>query len=256
MLIDTHCHLDAPAFDADREQVIDRARESEVNTIVTIGAGYGANSAQSAIQLADRYDFIYATVGIHPHEAGKEIDFYKIAELAAHKKVVAIGETGLDFFKEWAPVDMQIECFCRQVELAKSLNKPLIIHSREASQECLRILTENKASLVGGVFHCYEGDFAFSKQLRKLNFKVSFGGILTFKKANRAQEAAAKIDLSDILLETDSPYLAPVPNRGKRCEPSYIVHTARALADLRQIDFEQVCEVTTQNALSFFKIGA
>lgn len=252
MLTDSHTHLHAAEFDEDREACIERCRGAEVTRIVTIGAGQGAASARQAIALAEQYPEVWATVGIHPHDAEHEFDETEFLELARHPKVVAVGETGLDFFKEWAPRERQREAFTLQVQLAKKVGKPLVIHSRDAGQECLATLRSLDASGVGGVFHCYSEDEHFAAALEELGFYVSFPGLLTFKKNEAVREVCAKIPLERILVETDAPYLAPVPYRGKRCEPSFVIETARCLATIKGLSLEEVADVTTNNALRLF----
>lgn len=252
-LFDTHVHLDAEAFDDDREAVIDRARAAGVTRFVTIGAGYGADSAGRAVALAEKYDCIWATVGIHPHDAASPVDVDKLQSLAQHPRVVAIGETGFDFFKEFAPRADQERWFRIHVQLSRDLRKPLVIHSRDSGEETLRVLKEEKAE--SGVFHCYPEDARFAARLRDMNFLISVPGIITFKKSEALRATLREIPLSQIMLETDAPYLAPEPYRGKRCESSFMVETARAIATLKGISIEEVAHSTTQTALRFFSIG-
>ncbi|RMG43898.1 MAG: TatD family deoxyribonuclease [Candidatus Dadabacteria bacterium] len=254
-LFDTHTHLDAPEFDADREKVIERALAAGVTRLLNVGASRNLDSARDSIKLAEKYDFIYASVGVHPHDAGAELDFNTLQELATHPRVVAIGETGLDFYRDWSPRNSQYEWFKKQIKLALEVNKPLIIHSRETAKECFELLVDLGADAVGGVFHCYPADSSFAAKLREINFMVSFPGILTFKNAKDLQKAAEEIPLSQIMLETDAPYLAPVPYRGKRCESAFVVETAKKLAELKGIPLEDVARITTENALCFFKIN-
>jgi len=253
-LIDTHAHLDAKDFDSDREEMISRAVKAGVKRIITIGAGYGIESASRAVALAEKHDFIWATVGIHPQDAMHHERIGDVATLATHERVVAIGETGLDFFRDYAPHDIQEKCFRDQVEIARSVAKPLVIHSRSAGEECLSILKDSNAKDVGGVFHCFEGNAEYAKRLLDINFKVSFPGIVTFKNAKNVHETVRHVPLEQMFLETDAPYLAPVPYRGKRCESAYIIETARAIAELKGLDVSEVVETTTRNAVEFFKL--
>ena len=254
-LIDSHAHLDGEDFAEDIEQVIERARESGVNIIINIGATDGFLGAERSIKLAERFDSVYCTVGIHPHDAKEPSDKARILQLAAHPKVRAIGETGLDFFKEWSPKEDQYRWFRLQIEIAHELSQPLIIHSRDAGEECYEVLTEMEAEKVGGVFHCYAEDAQFAEKLKAMNFLVSFPGILTFPKSVDVQEAAKEIPLSQIMVETDAPYLAPVPFRGKRCESAHVKHTAEKLAEVKEISLEEVAKQTTENAKKFYRLG-
>jgi TatD DNase family protein len=254
MITDSHTHLDADAFDEDREACIERALAAGVTRMITVGAGRGIESARRAIALAERYPFVWATAGIHPHDAGSEIDFIELEALARHPKVVAVGETGLDFFRDWSPVEKQYLYFEKQIEIALAVGKPLVIHSRQAGEECLRILTAKGAGAVGGVFHCYAENAEFAARLSTIGFLVSFPGFITFKKQNEAREICAAIPLEQIMVETDAPYMAPEPHRGKRCESSFVVETARQLATVKGLSLEEVAKQTTENALRLFSI--
>ncbi len=254
-ITDSHTHLDSTEFDADRDAVIARAHAAGVTRIVTIGAGFGAASTRNAIALAEKYPFIWASAGVHPHDAKIASDEIPLEELANHPRVVAIGETGLDFFKELSPVPDQERWFRAQILLARKLKKPLIIHSRQAGPQCLDILIEMKASEVGGVFHCYAEDANFAKKLAAINFLVSFPGTLTFKKAENVREIAKTIPLSQIMVETDAPYMAPEPYRGKRCESAFVVETAKMLAHIQGVSLEECARITTENAKRLFKLA-
>jgi TatD DNase family protein len=251
-LIDTHTHLDNGDFDTDREACIERALAAGVTRMITIGAGGGAQSAERAIALAEKYPFVWATVGVHPNDAALAVDFDQIAELAAHPKVVGIGETGLDRFWDRAPLERQREYFERQIEIALAVQKPLVIHSRQAGEECFETLQRRGAGAVGGVFHCFSEDAAFAARLRSLNFLVSFPGFISFKKQTAAREVCAAVPLDQIMVETDAPYMAPEPHRGKRCEPAFVVDTARCLAAIHGVSFQEVAARTTANALRLF----
>jgi TatD DNase family protein len=254
MITDSHTHLDADAFDEDREACIERAVAAGVSRIVTVGASQGIESARRAIELAECYPFVWATAGVHPHDAGADIDFAELEALARHPKVVAVGETGLDFFRDWSPVDKQYLYFERQIDLALSVRKPLIIHSREAGEECLRILTAKGAGAIGGVFHCYSENAEFAARLKEIGFLVSFPGFITFKKQEEARAVCAAIPLEQIMVETDAPYMAPEPHRGKRCEPAFVVETARQLAKVKGLSLEEIARQTTENALRLFSL--
>lgn len=251
-LIDSHAHLDADVFDQDRDECVRRANVAGVTRILTVGAGYGAESARRAIALAERHDCVWASIGVHPHDAKLGVEVEELRALAQHPKVVAIGETGLDFCKELSPRADQFEAFERQVVLALEVRKPLIIHSRDAGNDCLALLQRMGAAAVGGVFHCYAEDAAFAGKLREINFRVSFPGTLTFKKAEIVRAVCKDIPLDQILVETDSPYMAPEPHRGKRCEPAFVALTAAHLAQVKGLPLEDVAAITTANTLKLF----
>jgi len=254
VITDSHTHLDAAEFDSDREAVIARALAAGASRIITIGAADGFDSADRAIVLAEKYPFIWATAGIHPHDASVPVDLARLEALAKHPRVVAVGETGLDFFRNNAPPEFQERWFRAQIELALTLKKPLVIHSREAGAKCLSILRELHAERIGGVFHCYAEDVEFAKSLAEINFLVSFPGPLTFKKADTLRKVAAEVPLHQIMVETDAPFMAPEPHRGKRCESAFVVETARALAAIKGISLEETAKVTSANASRLFGV--
>jgi TatD DNase family protein len=249
---DTHSHLDRHEFDEDRSNVIERARVAGVTRMISIGTGDGLGGAHKAIKLAEDYPFIWASAGVHPHDAGHEIDWELLEQLATHPKVVAIGETGLDFYRDWSPVDKQYDRFEKQIALARKVKKPLIIHSRQAGAESYRVLKEHRAEEIGGVFHCFAENAEFAARLWDIGFYVSFPGVLTFKKTQEVRDICAEIPLERILIETDSPFLAPEPHRGKRCEPAFVVETAKRLAEIKGLSLEEVAAITTANALKLF----
>ncbi len=251
-IIDTHCHLDSEPFNQDRAEVIARAVAAGVTRMITIGTGQGLEGASRAIAIADANPMVWATVGVHPHNADTALELAHLEQLAHHNKVVAIGETGLDFFRDWAPVAAQQAVFEAQIAIARRVNKPLVIHSRNAAAASLETLISNNARDVGGVLHCFSEDAAFASKLREINFRVSFPGQLTFKKASQVREVCKAIPLEQILVETDSPYLSPEPHRGKRCEPAYVVETTRMLAQIKGLSLEEVAAITTSNALQLF----
>ena len=254
-LIDTHTHLDAKDFDEDREAVIQRAVDAGVTKLITIGSSDNLDSARRAIKLAESYDFIWATAGVHPHDAELPLCTDELTELAKHPRVVAVGETGLDFYRDWSPRDKQYEWYRAQIEIAKEVKKPLIIHSRDAGVECFEVLKEYNASEVGGVFHCYAEDSSFAEKLVEINFIISIPGSVTFKNANSLRETVKEIPLERIMVETDAPYLAPHPYRGKRCESAHVVETAKMIAEVKELPFEKVAEITTATAIKFFNLG-
>jgi len=246
-LADSHCHLDDRQFDADREAVIERALAAGVELMLAIGSGDGPPDLEAGVRLAEAHVAVYATVGVHPHDASKATPetYRRLEELLAHPKVVAIGEIGLDYHYDFSPREAQREVFTRQLRLAREAGKPVIIHTREAWEETLRLLAEH-APLVG-IMHCFSGGPEEARECLDLGFHLSFAGVVTFPKALRVQAAARATPLERLLVETDAPYLAPVPVRGKRNEPAFVVHTARKLAELRSETFEQVAAATTAN---------
>jgi TatD DNase family protein len=257
MLIDTHCHLESEYFPEGADEVLSRARGAGVTGFVCVGVG-SLEQTQSAIALAQRRPDVWATVGVHPHDAASfdatlETELLRLASLA---RVVAIGEIGLDFHYDHSPREKQTAVFRRFIALARELEKPMVIHTRNAAAETLQILSEEKASEVGGVIHCFSENKAFAEQALALNFDLSFSGIVTFKRATDIQEVAAWAPADRILVETDSPYLAPVPLRGKRCEPAHVLHTAQFVANLRGVSLEELARVTSQNAARRLGVGA
>jgi TatD DNase family protein len=249
-LIDSHCHLDSQEFEADRDQVIERALAAGVEHMVAIGTGTGPPDLEAGIRLADKYPAFFSTVGIHPHDAAKAGpgDYRRIAELLSHPKVVAVGEIGLDYHYDFAPPEAQKSAFIEQMCIAASARKPIVIHTREAWHDTLDLLEKHwKPHRIGGIMHCFSGAPAEAQRALDLGFYLSFGGILTFPKATQVQEAARTAPSDRILLETDAPYLAPVPKRGKRNEPALIVHTAQKLAELRGQSVEDASRITTEN---------
>ena len=247
-LVDSHCHLDDEQFAPDRDATIERARAAGIERILAIGTGNGPPDLEAGIRLAEQHTFIFATIGVHPHEAAKANPetFERLAELARHPKVLAIGEIGLDYHYDFSPRDVQRSVFAAQLVLSAKAQKPIVIHTREAWDDTLAILREHGLPH-GGVMHCFTGGPAEAEQALKLGFHLSFGGILTFPKADDVRKSAALTPENRLLVETDAPYLAPVPHRGKRNEPSFIVETVRRLAELRGWSPEHTADVTTRN---------
>jgi TatD DNase family protein len=258
-VIDSHCHLDNPQFDPDREAVIDRALAAGVERMVVIGTGDGPPDFEAGIRLADRYEAIYATVGIHPHDASKieTVDeLNRLAELLKHPKVIALGEIGLDYHYDHSPRYVQKAAFIAQMSVAEEARKPIVIHTREAWDDTLELLEHFwKPTGLGGIMHCFSGGPAEAQRCLDLGFHLSFGGIVTFPKALDIQEAARTTPTDRILIETDAPYLAPVPYRGKRNEPAFVAQTARKLAELRGVTPEEIARTTTENFLELCKIS-
>ena len=242
-LVDSHCHLDDEKFDADRAQVIERALAAGVELMLAIGTG---GPLDVAIQQAERYPFIYATIGVHPHDAAKATPetFAQLRDLAGHPKVLAIGEIGLDYHYDFSPREVQRSVFERQLEIAAECHKPIEIHTREAWEDTMARVTSLPH---GGIMHCFTGDTAQARQALEVGFHLSFGGVLTFPKAESLRQAAAITPEDRLLVETDCPYLAPVPHRGKRNEPAFVADTARCLALVRGSTPEAIAACTTRN---------
>jgi TatD DNase family protein len=253
MLFDTHCHLDAGSFPEGADAVLERARAAKVGAFACIGVG-SLEMAEGAVALAERRPDVVATVGIHPHDASSADPALEAAleRLAAHERVVAVGEVGLDFHYDHSPRDTQKDVFRRFIALARRVGKPLVIHTRSAPEDTLALLEAEGARDVGGIIHCFSEDLAFAKRALDLGFFLSFSGILTFKNARSVHEVAAFAPEDRLLVETDSPYLAPVPLRGKKCEPAFVAHTAARLAELRGTDPERVAALTSENAARVF----
>jgi len=246
-LVDSHCHLDDEKFAGDLDAVIERARAAGVERMMAIGTGDGPADLETAVRLADRYPFFYATVGVHPHDAAKATDdtFGRLRDLLPDPKVLALGEIGLDYHYDFSPRDIQRTVFVRQLELAHDAGKPIVIHTREAWTDTMQVLREHYTG--AGIFHCFTGGPAEAQEGLDFGFHLSFGGVLTFPKAETVREAARLTPLDRLLVETDAPYLAPVPHRGKRNEPAFLVETARKLAEVRGIPAEELADVTTRN---------
>jgi TatD DNase family protein len=249
MLIDTHCHLDPQYFPEGADEMLARARAAGVTGFVCVGVG-SLEQAESALAIAARRSDVWATVGVHPHDAASCDATLEAAlvRLLQEPRVVAVGEIGLDYHYDHSPREQQAAIFRRFIGLAREHKKPIVVHTRSAPEDTLRILTEERAGEVGGIIHCFSEDRAFAERALALDFDLSFSGIVTFKRAQAIQEVAAWAPPSRILVETDSPYLAPVPLRGKRCEPAHVRHTAQFLAELRGVPLEEIARVTTENA--------
>jgi TatD DNase family protein len=255
MLIDSHTHLYDPVFDADRDEVIRRAREAGITAVISIGCDL--DTSRRAVELADRDEMIFATVGVHPHEVKHLNDamLIELQKLAAHKKVVGYGEIGLDYYYLHSPKETQQREFRIQIGLAKTLGLPVVIHSRDAKSDTLAILKEEGAESVGGVMHCFTGDLEMARAAIEMNFYISFSGVLTFANAGALRDVARMLPLERILVETDCPYLSPVPNRGRRNEPAFVRHTVDALARLYPSKApEAVMKITADNAARLFRI--
>ena len=249
-LTDTHAHLDFPQFDSDREEAIERALAAGVGIIINVGADLA--SSRRAVALAEAHPQIYAAVGVHPHDAKTltEEVLTELRELARHPQVVAIGEIGLDFYRDLSPRDVQRQAFERQLALARELDKPVIIHDREAHAEVMDTLRRWQG--LRGVLHCFSGGLEMARRAVELGFYISIAGPVTFKNARRLPEIVRQLPLERLLIETDCPYLAPHPHRGERNEPAYVRLVAEAVAEIKGLPLEEVARVTTANTQTLF----
>ena len=263
MYIDSHCHLDGPRFDSDREQAIARAREDGVVNMLAVGTGDGPGTLDCAVKIAEQHDFVYATVGIHPHEAqlAKDSDFEELEELAHNPRVIAWGEIGLDYYYDHSPREIQKGVFIRQMELAGAAKLPIVIHCRpsdnsdNAWEDCLALIEQHwKPSGIGGVLHCFTGAWPHAKRALDAGFMISFAGNVTFPKAQAIRDSAQQVPLDRMLIETDSPFLAPVPHRGQRNEPAFVREVARQIGELRRISTEEAGKITSENFYRFFPL--
>ncbi|OGP52831.1 MAG: hydrolase TatD [Deltaproteobacteria bacterium RBG_13_52_11] len=254
MLVDTHAHLDMSEFEADLPRVIQRAEEAGVSTIMTVGTDPA--SCRRTLEITEAFPNIFAIVGVHPHNAAEvgERDLDSLKALAHHEKVKAWGEIGLDFYRNLSPSAIQNERFRQQITIAKELKLPVIIHSRSAAQETITTLQEERAWEVGGVIHCFSGDAKTATRYLEIGFVISIPGVITFKKAQGLREVVKRLPPEGIILETDAPFLAPEPHRGKRNEPAYVRFTAEAVAETRGQDISEVAAITTKNARRVFNL--
>ena len=254
MLIDTHVHLNADQYDDDLQEVIDRALSEGIDRMFVVG--FDTKTIERTMKLIDQYDFIYGIIGWHPVDAIDCTDerLEWIESLSKHPKIIGIGEMGLDYHWDKAPKDIQKDVFRKQIALAKRVQLPIIIHNREATQDCVDILKEENASEVGGIMHSFSGSNEIADEILKMNFYVSLGGPVTFKNAKQPKEVAKHVPLDRLLVETDAPFLSPHPYRGKRNEPARVKLVAEQIAELRGLTYEEVCEATTENAERLFKL--
>ena len=255
MFIDSHAHLDDDRFDDDREILIESLRANNIDLVFNIGADI--KTSKASVELAKKYDHIYAVVGVHPHDAEDAEDNYLdiLRELSLEEKVVAIGEIGLDFYYDNSPRDIQRKVFKEQLKLAKELNLPVVIHTRDASQETFDILKEaGKDGSLRGIMHCYSGSVEMAKEYIKLGFYISIAGPVTFKNSRVVKDVAKEIPPDKLLIETDCPYPSPEPHRGKRNEPKFVKHTAEKIAEIRGISLEELAKATSENTKRIFNI--
>ena len=253
MYIDTHCHLDFENFDDDRESVVQRSIKNKIEAIITIGTN--VETSVKSIELSEKFATVFAAVGIHPNDANSanKKSIQKIYDISASPKVVAIGEIGLDYYRDYTPADIQKELFRTQLKIAREKELPVIIHNRQAHSDIYDILVEEKSTDLKGVMHSFDGDMHFLDSVLSYNFYVSFTGVITFKNANY-DELVKRVPLENLLLETDSPFLTPVPFRGKRNEPSYVTYVAEKIAQVKNIPVEELAKITTENARNLFKL--
>ena len=254
-LIDSHAHIDFPQFAEDRETVLDRARLAGVSTLLAIGTGPGPEKLDSALPFAEQHDWIYATVGIHPHEA-KEVmpqHLHDLARLAKHPKVIAWGEIGLDYYHDHSPRAVQHRVFRDQMDLAQRAKLPIVIHCRDAWPDCLKLLEEVwRPTGLGGILHCFTSTLEDARRGIEIGFLVSFAGNSTYPKTQNLRDVAKELPLEKILIETDAPYLAPQSRRGKRNEPAYVAEVAHMLASVRNLSPDEVAAATSENFRRFF----
>ena len=261
MLIDSHCHIDGDRFEDDRKDVIENAKSVGVELMLNIGTGSPQNNSfEKTVELTEKYDCVYGAVGIHPHDASeydKAIEERLENLLTSNKKLIAWGEIGLDYYYEHSPQEVQKQVFRRQIDRAAKLDLPIIIHSRDANKDTVDILTEKCSTkdFRGGIMHCFGGTPEMAEELMKIGFLISFAGNVTFKKAENLRDAAKVVPLDKLLVETDCPYLTPVPYRGKRNEPARVYDTAKFLAEFYGVEFEELAKATTQNFKGFFRLN-
>ena len=254
-LADSHAHIEMDSYDKDRDLIIQRAREHNLKLIITIG--FNIKESKRAVNIANKYELIYAAVGIHPHDAKEvtEESYINLTKIVKeNNKVVAMGEMGLDYHYNNSPQDVQKKVFKEQIILAKELKKPIVIHSREAEKDTLEIITQEKAYKNQGIMHCFSGSYELAKKYLDMGFYISFAGPITFPKAINLQNLVKKIPLDRILIETDCPYLSPQPFRGKRNEPAYVTYVAEKIAELKNLNIEEVAETTFKNTREVFGI--
>ncbi|MCT4685737.1 TatD family hydrolase [Vallitalea sp.] len=254
MIFESHAHYDDEKFDIDRDDLLERLPNEGVEYIINVAANI--DSAYKCVEIAKKYDYIYAAVGVHPDDVEnmKKEDLKIIKELSAYDKVVAIGEIGLDYYYENSSKELQKLWFSEQIETAKELKLPIIVHSRDAAKDTMDIIKSTDAKQIGGVIHCYSGSNELAQEYAKMGFYIGVGGVVTFKNANKLKEVVKKISIDNILIETDSPYLAPVPNRGKRNDSSNLKYVIEQIAEIKDMSYEEVLKSTYENAKKLFRI--
>ncbi len=257
MLVDSHCHLNLMSQDdygMDTSQLVARARDAGVGCMLCVGTN--DESSRRAIDIADQYDDVYASAGIHPSEKlDQEPEVVDLVTLADHPRVIAIGETGLDYYYNESGLDVMRQRFKTHIQAAKQAKKPLIIHTRDAREDTIKIMQDENAAEIGGVMHCFTETIEMARQAMEMGFYISFSGIVTFKNAKELQQVAKEIPLEKILIETDSPYLAPMPYRGKKNVPEYVRYVAEKIAEIKELSYDQVVEATSNNFFKCFQQG-
>lgn len=256
MLIDSHAHIQGQEYAGEVEAVITRAREAGIDKIIAVGGAGDLSSNHDAIALADSYDNVYATVGMHPHDAkdvGPE-ELRSVQDLTVHPKVIAVGETGLDYYYSHSPHDVQRRVFADFIQLARETGLPLVVHERDAAQDAVQLLRSEGNGDLGGVLHCFTGNYEAARAYLDLGFYLSFTGIITFKNAEPLRDVVRRVPLEKMLIETDSPYLTPVPHRGKRNEPAYVRLVAEAMAKIKAVSLEEIAQITSGNVRDLFNI--
>jgi TatD DNase family protein len=254
-LIDSHAHVDVSDFDGDRDEMLARARSAGVATLLAIGNGPEVEKLGAAVPYADQHDWIYASIGIHPHEArhATEAHYTELDRLAQHSRVIAWGEIGLDYHYDHSPRDLQARVFRRQLEQARAARLPIVIHCREAWPDCLKIMAEDwRASGLGGIFHCFTGTYEEARLGMEMGFLISFAGNVTYPKAQNLRDVAQEVPLDRLLVETDSPFLAPQPHRGRRNEPAFVAEVAQSIANVRNLPADELAVATADNFRRLF----
>ncbi|TCT11668.1 TatD DNase family protein [Natranaerovirga pectinivora] len=254
MIFESHAHYDDKQFDEDRDEILKELPNKGIEYVVNVGADL--DSSQKSVALSEKYDYIYAAVGVHPHDALSidESIIQRIDTLAEHKKVIAIGEIGLDYYYDNSPQTIQKLWFERQIELAKEKKLPIIVHSREAAKDTMDIVKGTHADKVGGVIHCFSYSYEIAKEYVDMGFYIGIGGVITFKNSKKSKEVVKGIPLKSLLLETDCPYLAPVPYRGKRNHSAYLDLVAKEIADIKGVEYDEVIKITRENGIKLFDV--
>ena len=255
-LIDSHAHIQGKEYAGETEAVLERARQAGVEQIIVVGGAGDMSSNTAAVALTDSFPGVYATVGMHPHDA-KDVDAEELARLkalTAHPKVIAVGETGLDYYYNHSPRDVQSRVFTQFALMARETDLPIVVHERDAARDCAELLRSEGSGKVRGVIHCFTGDYDAAHDYLELGFYISFSGIITFKNAAPLRSVVQRVPLKRMLVETDSPYLTPVPHRGKRNEPAYVRLVAETIAELKAVSLEEIARTTTRNVQDLFKI--
>lgn len=253
-MFDSHAHYDDKAFNQDRDEVLNLVYQDGVKYIVN--AGSSVKSSKTCVELSKKFDFVFAAIGVHPHDASRVSENYlsSIEDLSKYEKVVAIGEIGLDYHYDFSPRDVQKKCFIEQINLAKHLNLPIIVHDREAHEDVIKILRQEKAETAGGVMHCFSGSLELARETVKMGMYLGIGGSVTFSNAKKTLEVVKNIPLEYLVSETDCPYLTPVPHRGKRNDSRYMKHVIEKIAEIKGLTFEETSGKLTENAKRLFKI--